>query len=126
MDSVIIVGVDVYLTENPNELAIRLRDAHAGLLPLPKKQVVDTVTKAAAKLNVPVIWSQNEGDPVALLQVPEQIEQIDGRLTLETVEVRDGEIHFTGRTLKPDGSSGTTNVQHIIVSHLFLNRNLQR
>jgi len=126
MDAVIIVGVDVYLTDKPNELALRLRDAHAGLLPLPKKQVVDTVTKAAAKLNVPVVWSQNDGDPVALLQIPEQIEQIDGRLTLETVEVRDGEIHFTGRTLKPDGSSGTTNVQGVILSHLFLNRNIQR
>jgi hypothetical protein len=126
MDSVVIIGVDVYLTEEPNQLAVRLRNAHAGLLPLPKKQVIDTVTKAAAKLNVPIEWSQNGGDPVVLLRIPEQMEQIDGRLTLETVEVRDGEIHFTGRTLRPDGSSGSTNVQNIIVGHLFLNRNIQR
>lgn len=125
-DSVIIVGVDVYLTEKPNEIAVRLRDASAGLLPLPKKQVVDTVTKAAAKLNVPVVWSQNGGDPVALLQIPQRIEQIEGRLTLDSVEIRAGEIEFTGRTLHADGSSGSTNVQNIIVSHLFLNRNVQR
>jgi hypothetical protein len=126
LDAVVIVGVDVYLTEQPNQLAVRLRNANAGLLPLPKKQVVDTVAKAAAKLNVPIEWSQIEGDPVVMLRIPEQIEQIEGRLTLETVEVRDGEIHFTGRTLRPDGSSGTTNVQGIILSHLFLKQNIQR
>jgi hypothetical protein len=125
-DSVIIVGVDVYLTDKPNQLAIRLRDAHAGLVPLPKKQVVDTVKKAAVKLNVPIEWQQLDSDPVLLLQVPDQIEQVDGRLTLETVEVRDGEVYFTGRTLRPDGTSGSTDVKHIIVSHLFLKTNLQR
>lgn len=126
VDSVVVVAVDVYLTEQPNEVAVRLHDARAGLLPLPKKRVIDTVNKAARKANVRVTWAQNEGDPVALFVVPEQIKQIEGRLELEAVEVRDGEIYFTGRTIRADGSGGTTNVQNVIVSHLFDKRKVQR
>ncbi len=126
VESVIIVGVDLYLTENDNELAVRFREAHAGLLPVPMKKVIDIVNKAAVKTNIPVTWSQNEGDPVSLIQIPEIVEQIDGRLLVEHVEVRDGSIYLSGRTVRPDGSGGSTNVQRVIVSQLFTNETNHR
>ncbi|MCA9269625.1 MAG: hypothetical protein KDA41_14185, partial [Planctomycetales bacterium] len=125
-DSVFIVGIDLYLTDNPNELAVRFRSARAGLLPMPMKNVTDIVSKAAAKANLPIRWSQNEGDPVALVQIPERFDKIEGRLEIDNVEVRDGEVYFSGQTTRDDGSGGTTNVQHIIVSHLLLNPTTQR
>ena len=116
--SVVVVGIDFYLTEQSNELAVRLRDARAGLVPMPKKRILDMVKKAARQSDVPVRWSQNEGDPVGLVNIPEQFEQIEGRLVLESVEVREGEIFLSGRTVRDDGSGGTTDVQRVIVSQM--------
>jgi hypothetical protein len=45
---------------------------------------------------------------------------------VEQVEVRDGSIHLSGRTVRPDGSGGSTNVQRVIVSQLFKNETNHR
>jgi hypothetical protein len=119
VDSVVVVGIDLYLTETPNQLAVRFRNARAGLLPLPMKRVTDTVRKAAEKGKVMIDWQQIDGDPVALVEIPEHFEQIEGRLIVEKVEVREGEIVLGGRTVREDGSGGSTDVQHIIVSQLW-------
>ena len=126
IDAVIVVSVDLYLTENPNELAVRFRDAHAGLVPLPLKRVTDVAEQAAKKTNISLQWQQNGGDPVALIQIPEEVKDVEGRLIVENIEVRDGEVYLSGRTVKPDGSGGSTNVQRVIVGQLFRSETLQR
>lgn len=126
IDAVLVVGVDVYLTDQPNELAIRLREARTGLVPVPKARVIDVVSQAAKKANVPVKWAQNDGDPVALIKIPDSYQEIEGRLILEGVELREGEIYFSGRTMLEDGSGGNANVQHIIVSYLLEEEKTQR
>jgi len=126
VDSVVIVGVDLYLTETPNELAVRFRDARAGLVPLPLKRVTDIATRAAEKTNIIIRWAHNDGDPVALIQIPERVDGIDGQLIVENVDVRDGEVYLSGRTVKDDGTGGSTNVQGVIVSQLFRSDTLHR
>ena len=126
IDAVIVVGVDLYLTENSNELAVRFRDARAGLVPLPLKHITDVAGRAAQKTNIELQWKQNSGDPVALIKIPEQVEDVQGRLIVENIEVRDGEVYLSGRTVKPDGSGGSTNVQRVIVGQLFRSETLQR
>ncbi len=126
VETVVVVGVDLYLTENPNELAVRLRDARAGLLPVPMRQVKKIADNAADRTNVGIRWNEVDGDQVALIQIPEDVEGIDGRLIIEGVEVREGEVFLSGRTVKPDGTGGSNNVQRVIVGQLFRSETLKR
>jgi hypothetical protein len=100
LETVVSIEADMYLTDKPNQLALRIRGFRAGLIPLPLKQLMDRVTDAARKSDVQLLWSQQEGDPVALFQVPAEHQQFPGReLCLETLELRDGEIFLAGRTV---------------------------
>jgi hypothetical protein len=49
-------------------------------------------------LNVPLSWTQVEGDPVALLALVPGRDGDDGARSLDQVEVREGEIYVAGRT----------------------------
>jgi hypothetical protein len=97
--TVVSVTADVYLTKVPNELAVRIREVHAGQLPLPLKKVVEEVSRQAARHGVPLRWSQEQADPVAL--VPLQFlddEHPDRLIHLESLTLRDGEVVLQGRT----------------------------
>lgn len=99
VSSVISLAVDVRLTERTNELALRIRRARAGALPLPMKRLLDEARGASARLKIPLRWTQDAGSPVALLRLPEQLEGVPQRhLRLESVELRDGELLISGLT----------------------------
>ena len=96
---VLSLTVAVFLTDTPNELAVRIREVHAGRVPLPLKQVLDEVTTQARQRALPLRWSQEQADPVALIQIPTQAEQNRGReMILESISLRDGSVLVTGRT----------------------------
>ena len=98
-ETVISLSADVYLTDKPNQLAIRVRSVRAGLIPLPLKNLMDRVTDVARRSGLQLVWSQQEGDPVALLQIPSQIDRRTKReVHVETLQLRDGEIYLAGRT----------------------------
>ncbi len=90
------VEVDMYVSE-PNVIACRLRRARAGRLPLPIGKVIDTVTKAARRVDLPLRWAQTGGDPVALVTLfPDREDKLG--TTLRTLELLDGEIYVAGTT----------------------------
>jgi hypothetical protein len=93
------MGVEVSLTEEPNVVAVRIRNAHAGLMPIPVEQILKHATRYAQKSEVPLRWVQEDGDAVALVTVPaERKEFIHRRIRIETVELRDGAVYLAGRT----------------------------
>jgi len=93
--SVVSLDVDVYLAK-PNVVAIRIRGARAGALPLPLGELLEAVSRAAAAADVPLRWRQSDGDPVALVT----FESPSGRpsLSIEKLEIRDGVLYIAGRT----------------------------
>lgn len=97
--AVVSLAVDIHLTDEPNVIAVRIRQARAGLLPLPIKQGLDRITTAAREAGIPLRWSQKEGDPVALVTLPLTHEQYGKRLLkLKSLELRAGEIYLAGET----------------------------
>jgi hypothetical protein len=97
--SVVSLDVDVYLAE-PNTVAIRIRGARAGALPLPLADMLEAVSRAAAAADVPLRWRQSDGDPVAEVT----FKSTPGRapLSIEKLEIRDGVLYIAGKT----GSQG--------------------
>lgn len=99
MNTVISLGVDVWLTEDPNVVAIRVRKARAGRIPLPLNQFIDKLTRAARHSEIELRWLQEEGDPVALVRVPIEHEIYDSsELRLEGIQLGDGVIRVAGRS----------------------------
>jgi hypothetical protein len=97
--TVISVQADVYLTDQPNQVAIRLHAVRAGWVPVPLTQILDRVSDAARRAGVDLSWSQREGDPVALLRVPSRHPQFEDReLYLDALELSDGKVSLSGHT----------------------------
>jgi hypothetical protein len=103
VSTVLSLTVDVYLHE-PNVLALRIRRARAGALPVPLAQVLDGISHAARELNLRLEWRKTQGDPVALITFAPPRSSHGNALTLQTVELRDGELFVSG-TIGPEGSA---------------------
>ena len=97
--TVVSLKADVYLTDQPNQVAIRLRAIRAGRVPIPPTQILAGVSEAAREAGVDLTWSQQNGDPVALLRIPIRHPQFtDRQLLLETLELEDGKVRLAGST----------------------------
>ncbi len=98
-DAVISLAATIAITEEPNVVAVRIKRARAGALPIPLNQFLDDVTRAAHNSNLDLRWMQTDGDPVALIRLPtENTELPDRTLHLEKFELRQGEAYLSGRT----------------------------
>lgn len=97
--TVISFGLDVNLTTETNTLAVRVSKLRAGALPVPLKQFLDKISAHAQRANIPLQWSQIDGDPVALVTIPVQHEDYAHReVYLDVIELREGEVYLAGRT----------------------------
>ena len=98
-EAVISVQADVYLTDQPNQIAIRLHAVRAGWVPVPLTPILEHVSEAARRAGVDLSWSQQEGDPVALLRVPSRHPEFQDReLQLDSLELNDGKVSLSGHT----------------------------
>lgn len=97
--SVISLGVRAQMLEEPNLIAIQILDVRAGLVPLPRKRILDLITRAAADANVPLRWSSVAGVPTAIIPLTLSHGQSEpAEVVLETIEISDGQIRLAGRT----------------------------
>jgi hypothetical protein len=106
--TVLNTSAEVYLTEEPNVMAVRIDAPKAGALPLPIKGLLEELSATARERGLQLRWAEEDGDPVALITLPDRQKDTKGRLRVETIDVRDGEVFLSGQTVKEtsDGSSG--------------------
>jgi hypothetical protein len=99
VSTVISFSLQANLTDQPNTIALRISKLRAGALPVPLRQFLDPIAAAAQKGQVPLRWSQSEGDPVALLTIPFASEQFGNReVHLDAIELKEGELRVAGTT----------------------------
>jgi hypothetical protein len=80
-------------------VAIRVRKARAGALPLPLKGFLDRIADVALQSGLVLRWAQEDGDPVALFKIPSEHEDyLTQGVFLESVELRDGAVYLAGRS----------------------------
>ena len=99
LSTVLSLTFDVYLSA-PNVVAVRIRTARAGVLPVPLSEVLDGISSAAETVGLPLEWRQTGGDPVAMITIPPPRDQHDRFLELDTIELRDGEVYLAGHTTR--------------------------
>jgi hypothetical protein len=99
IETVISLALTAALSEEPNTVAVRVKRARAGALPIPLKQFLDDITAAARDSGLDLRWLQSEGDPVALIRLPTEHTDLPDRiLHLKRFELREGEAYLSGET----------------------------
>ncbi len=95
LSTVLSLTLEAYLSE-PNVLALRIRSARAGALPVPLAKVLESISHAARELHLRLEWRKLEGDPVALISFPSPGRPASEQVNLEALELRDGELFVSG------------------------------
>jgi hypothetical protein len=99
VSSVLSFALQVQLADEPNLLAVRIREVRAGALPIPMNGWLEKVRRAIQRTNLVVRWSQSGGDPVALVELPShRSEQSKQSLTLEMIAIEPGLVRLSGTT----------------------------
>lgn len=100
---VVSLALEVQLGEEPNTLAVRIRGARAGWVPLPLRPLLDRITEAVQLNELPIRWVQSAGDPVALITIADgDSREGASQFVLEHIEIRAGQLHLAGRAGGPD------------------------
>lgn len=106
LSAVFSLDVQLGLAE-PNVLALTIRGARAGTVPLPLSQVLDTVAEAAGQMNVPLKWKKSGGHPLALISVPAPDSDEKKAIVVERLELRQGAVYLSGRTIPGEDWAAT-------------------
>jgi len=77
-------------------IAVRIRQARAGAVPLRMDEVMESISEAASCCGLQVRWRQSRGDPVALITVPLPQAKAAGPVRLDTLRLGRGEAWLSG------------------------------
>ena len=82
-------------------LAVRIERARAGAVPLPLKDVTSKLVAACENIGCKVELREVGADPLLLLTLPMNDNSArNGTIRVETVELREGELHIAGQTVR--------------------------
>jgi hypothetical protein len=97
IDTVASVDAAVFLTDD-GAVAIRLVSVQAGELPLPVMQVADELAAACRELSLPVRWTQENGQPVAIVELHSDLSAEKRQFHIDAIELGDGQVYVAGHT----------------------------
>lgn len=106
--TVLTLDLEPYLAA-PNVVAVRIRGARAGLLPLPLGTVLDWFGQAAHEADLRLRWQRSDGFPLALIEIP-AVDRDGLAIELEGLELRDDALYLAGRSR----TSATSTAQRLI------------
>ena len=119
VETVVSVDASVFLTEE-GAVAIRFMSVRAGALPLPVMQLADEMADACQELSLPVRWTQQDGQPVAIVELHSDASTDKRQFFIDAIELGEGEMYVAGHTEVGDPQ------QFLARSHSLRKRRLQR
>ncbi len=99
----ILVGkFDVFCTEQPNQVAVRIGSIRLGVLPFPVTQFADVITDLLRKSGYESSWSTQDGDPLLLVTVPDDhlVIHESYRIVAKSFDIKDKAISIIGETVE--------------------------
>jgi hypothetical protein len=107
VDTVISVDAAVFLTDE-GAVAIRLVSVRAGALPLPVLPLADEIAAACNELSLPVRWTQQDGLPVAVVEIQSDPSTEKRRFYIDSIELGEGELYVAGHTEVGNSAAGSS------------------
>ena len=98
INSIVSLTLEPYLVR-PNLLAVRVRKARAGRLPLPLNRILDAISNGVRRSNFRIEWRQANGDPVAQISPPPPRDK-GNAVQIDAFRIVDGKIVVGGITKK--------------------------
>ena len=98
LQAVLSLDVDVYMTDEPNVVAVRIKRARIGAVPGLLQLAMGHISNAAVRARIPLRWTEQDGDPLALVTIPDDIVLEGHRVHIEELNVDDGAMHLVGRS----------------------------
>jgi uncharacterized protein YpmS len=95
--TVLSLAIDAYLS-GPGEIAVEIKKARAGRLPLPLGDVLEQISTAARRASIPIQWRQKDGNPVAVIYLPAMEDEKNRIIHVEQLTLEQGEIYIAGTT----------------------------
>jgi hypothetical protein len=97
IETVASVDAAVFLTED-GAVAVRLMSVRAGALPLPVMQVADELATACRELSLPVRWTQENGQPVAMIELHSDPSTDKRQFRIDAIDLGEGQVYVAGHT----------------------------
>lgn len=107
VETVVSVDASVLITNDGN-VGIRFMSVRAGALPLPVLQLADELATACKKLKLPVRWTQENGRPIAIVNIANSTSSENREFFIDSIELRNNEMYVAGHTEVNNGQNGAT------------------
>ncbi len=94
-----IIKGEIFLSGVVNQIGIRIKSIRSGLVPIPFALFADQVAVFAEKSEIDIEWTDHDGDPVVLVDIPEPLLRHSGNyIEFKSVKVGDEKIRIAGVT----------------------------
>ena len=102
LHGILVGGFDLFCTDQPNQIAVRIKSIKMGVVPFPVTQFADEITAVLQHAGHESSWTEMEGDPVLLITVHEDHLLIEEyyQIEVKSIDVEDKKILFTGETVE--------------------------
>ncbi len=89
--------LDVFCTEVPGQLAVQIKHVKSGLIPIPISSIADRVTSTLRQMGADVEWTEVNGDPLALINIPVEKIRIGNRqIEIAGIQLLEKKLVLTG------------------------------
>lgn len=101
---VAIINADVFMTGAINQIGIRVKSVHSGMIPVPLAAFADQITQQTKKSGFDIEWNTEEDDPVAIIHIPDALikPEAGGYIELQEIKISEGTFSILGVTHPPD------------------------
>jgi hypothetical protein len=97
VETVVSADASVFLTDD-GTVAVHMKAVRAGALPLPVTKLADQLAAACEKQSLPVRWTRQDGQPVALVELHSSQSTDKRQFHIDAIELGDGELYVAGHT----------------------------
>lgn len=122
VSSVVWVVVRVRVPE-PNQVSLTVEKIRAGALPMPAEQFLERITRHAQEHGLNLVWSEEDGMPVATVRYTTDPRRSD--VVLETLRVLKGQIRLEGRSNRGRALATPSLPTRKVLQSTFRRRNSQ-
>ena len=100
LHGVIVARLDIFRTDQKDQFAVRVHSLRAGVFPIPISTFAAEIEKDLARHGLAAQWSEMEGDPVLIVDIPEKrlLLQELYKIEITTIDFEDERMIISGVT----------------------------
>ena len=94
---VVCIHVEPFITSDGNNIGLSFSKAYIGILPLGKKRIVEQLSSAASKIDIPIGWTQDKNGPIAILSPQIKLaKQLERKIEIKSIKVMGSSLYLSG------------------------------